>query len=191
VFLVIDRLRDDFQKEPLLEQRPIPLRSTTPHIFPKLTNCEREVLDLIAQSHNHAVLTEQLTLSPTTGSAGCTEAAGPTWLESWPDFSPCSWAGFVKLYRFTRLKFHCFNPLIDFQFNQAYSESSQGWDTRHRVRPSPTPNAAQTIKSKCPSAAQRDERCGICQAGGLHENISCSFIVGVVAAVDHDTDDCK
>ena len=73
MFLVIDRLSDDFQKGPLLEQRPIPLRSTTPHIFPKLTDCEREVLDLIAQSHNHAVLTERLTLSPMPsppGSAG-------------------------------------------------------------------------------------------------------------------------
>lgn len=128
MFLVIDRLGDDFQNGPLLEQRPIPLRLPMPHIFPKLTDCEREVLDLITQSHNNAVLAERLTLSPktviprlhpTTGSAGCTEVAGPTWLESWPDFSQCSWAGFVKLYRFTRLTFHCFNLLIDFQFNQA------------------------------------------------------------------------
>ena len=97
---------------------------------------------LIAQGHNHAVLTERLTLSPTTGSAGCTEAAGPTWLKSWPDFCLCSWAGFVKLYRFMCPKFHCFNLLIDFHFNQAYSESSQGWDTRCRVHPSLTSHTA-------------------------------------------------
>jgi DNA-binding NarL/FixJ family response regulator len=42
------------------------LRSTTPHIFPELTEREREVLDLIAQGHNNAAIAERLTLSPKT-----------------------------------------------------------------------------------------------------------------------------
>jgi DNA-binding NarL/FixJ family response regulator len=66
MFLVIDRLSDDFQKALLLDLRPIPLRSATPHIFPELTDRERAVLDLIAQGHNHAAIAERLTLSPKT-----------------------------------------------------------------------------------------------------------------------------
>jgi DNA-binding NarL/FixJ family response regulator len=42
------------------------LRSTTPHIFPELTDRERQVLDLIAQGHNNAAIAERLTLSPKT-----------------------------------------------------------------------------------------------------------------------------
>jgi DNA-binding NarL/FixJ family response regulator len=42
------------------------LRSTTPHIFPELTDREREVLDLIAQGQNNAAIAERLTLSPKT-----------------------------------------------------------------------------------------------------------------------------
>jgi DNA-binding NarL/FixJ family response regulator len=42
------------------------LRSTAPHIFPELTDREREVLDLIAQGHNNAAIADRLTLSPKT-----------------------------------------------------------------------------------------------------------------------------
>jgi DNA-binding NarL/FixJ family response regulator len=42
------------------------LRSTTPQIFPELTDREREVLDLIAQGHNNAAIADRLTLSPKT-----------------------------------------------------------------------------------------------------------------------------